>query len=123
MDMPNMGGGLTTTPAPMQTMPQQTQSAPSMHDGGPVATDGPYHLKAGSHVLTMAQAKMARKHALMSVGMKRGGMTQPAKTAKTPGEPTKLNAAHKKAEKKSTSDITVRPEKKQAAQIKDKTKK
>jgi len=92
-------------------------TTPKMHDGGPVLTDGDYNLKAGEHVLTAPQAKMVRKHALMAVGMKRG-MSTPA----TAGEPTKMDAAHKKPEKP-IRGIVVRPEKNQSAQIKDRTKK
>lgn len=42
----------------------------SMHTGGPVMADGAYRLKAGEHVLTEPEAKMARKHAMMASGMK-----------------------------------------------------
>ena len=43
---------------------------PKMHKGGPVPADGTYDLKKGEHVLTEAEAKKARKHALMAAGMK-----------------------------------------------------
>ncbi len=89
---------------------QYMDSLPKMHDGGPVVADGPYQLKAGEHVLTEPQAKMARKHALMSIGMKR--LSKPAQTA---GEPTKVDAEHKKPEKKVATGIKVRPEPKKTA--------
>jgi hypothetical protein len=40
------------------------------HNGGPIPKDGLVSLKAGEHVLTEAEAKQARKHALMAAGMK-----------------------------------------------------
>jgi len=43
---------------------------PKMHKGGLVKADGIYDLQAGEHVLTGAEAKQARKHALMASGMK-----------------------------------------------------
>ena len=94
-------------------------SLPKMHDGGPVAADGAYMLKAGEHVLTQPQAKMARKHAMMSVGMHRLSMPGAAPTA---GQPKAVDAAHKTPEKKNTSDIKVRPEKNQSAKISIKKK-
>ena len=45
-------------------------TAPKMHNGGPVLADGVYSMKKGEHVLTEAEAKKARKHALMAAGMK-----------------------------------------------------
>jgi len=52
---------------------------PKMHDGGPILADGGHQLKAGEHVLTAPQAKMARKHALMAVGLK--SLSKPGKTS------------------------------------------
>lgn len=99
-----------------------TEALPKMHDGGPVVADGAYQLKAGEHVLTAPQAKMARHHALMVVGMKRG-LSKPAAQAATAGQPTAVDKAHKAPEKKKTKGVTVRPEKNQSAKIVDKTKK
>ena len=112
-------------PSPLSSSPAKVNAngVSMMHDGGPVETDGVYALKAGEHVLTAPQARMARHHALMSVGMKRGGIAKPGAGAPTAGTPAKVDAAHKKPEKKMTSDIAVRPEKNQSAKIKDKTKK
>ena len=87
----------------------------TLHNGGPVTKDGAYNLKKGEHVLTEPEAKMARKHALMASGMK--SLTKAA--PKTAGEPV----AKKSGSKKTTTSITVRPEKNQAAKIADKTKK
>jgi len=87
----------------------------TLHNGGPVTRDGAYNLKKGEHVLTEPEAKQARKHALMASGIKSLAKTAP----KTAGEP----AAKKSGSKKTTTGITVRPEKKQAAKIVDKTKK
>jgi DsbC/DsbD-like thiol-disulfide interchange protein len=57
--------------AAKKTMVDKAMSAlPKMHNGGPVKVDGSYQLKAGEHVLTEAEAKKARKHALMASGMK-----------------------------------------------------
>ena len=42
---------------------------PKMHNGGPVPHDGLYQMKRGEHVLTEAEAKKARKFALMGAGM------------------------------------------------------
>jgi hypothetical protein len=55
-------------------------SAPKMHNGGPVLTDGSYQLKAGEHVLTAPAAEKARKHAIMASGMK--SLAKPANKAK-----------------------------------------
>lgn len=49
---------------------KQYTDAPKMHKGGPVTADGVYSLKAGEHVLAKGEADKARKHALMSSGMK-----------------------------------------------------
>lgn len=49
---------------------KQYGDAPKMHKGGPINKDGVYQLKAGEHVLAPGEADIARKHALMSVGMK-----------------------------------------------------
>lgn len=100
-------------------------TAPKMHNGGPVMKDGIYDLKAGEHVLTQPEATKARKHAMMAAGMK--SMMKPGpkmsakaapKTAKTSGEPAVMDKAQKMPEKKTTTDIKVRPEKNQAAKIK-----
>lgn len=92
-----------------------TGVVPKMHRGGPVKADGVYQLKKGEHVLTAPEAHQARKHALAMSGMASlaRGMAQPM----TSGEPV---AAMKKPvpAKKNTQDIRVRPEKKQAAQVK-----
>lgn len=62
-----------------KTMVDKAQKAlPSMHNGGPVAADGAYQLRAGEHVLTASEAVKARKHALMAVGMK--SLAKPGKT-------------------------------------------
>jgi hypothetical protein len=86
---------------------------PKMHNGGPVAADGAYQLKAGEHVLTEPEAKIVRKHAMMAVGLK-----SLAKTPDGAGTPKSKMDKSGNASKKSTSGITVRPEKKQAAQVK-----
>lgn len=49
---------------------RQAMAAPKMHSGGPVSTDGIYQLKAGEHVLTASEAKIAKKHAMMMTGLK-----------------------------------------------------
>ena len=49
---------------------EYAKALPKLHNGGPVKADGGYDLQAGEHVLTAAEAKQARKHALMAVGMK-----------------------------------------------------
>lgn len=54
-------------------------TAPKMHNGGPVPADGVYAMKKGEHVLTEAEAKKARKHALMAAGMK--SLAKPGKKA------------------------------------------
>ena len=59
------------------------KSIPKMHVGGPVTEDGPYQLKAGEHVLTEPEAKKARKHALMAVGMK--SLAKPGKSFSNKG--------------------------------------
>ena len=46
-----------------------------------------------------------------------------SQTKSAGGSPTKTDAALKKPEKKSTSSMTIRPEKNQGAKIADKTKK
>jgi hypothetical protein len=90
-----------------KTMVDKARSAlPKMHEGGPVPEDGGYELKAGEHVLTAAQAKMVRKHALMSVGMH--SLAKPA----MPTIPNQAQASPKTA-KKSSSGVTVRPAKNQ----------
>lgn len=91
-----------------KTMVDKAVSAlPKMHTGGPVIKDGAYQLKAGEHVLTAPEAEKARKHALMSVGMKSLAKTMP----KTAGQPAKMNVKQKVSEKT------------QSAKIVDKTKK
>lgn len=104
---------------------------PKMHRGGTVKADGIYQLQKGEHVLTAPEAQMAHKHALMAAGI--GSMARAykagdsqsaapakaaAKSASTKGQPVKMDRAHKKPEKKETGDIKVRPEKHQAAQVK-----
>lgn len=96
----------------------EVSHVPTMHMGGPVMKDGTYNLKKGAHVLTGPEAMQARKHALMASGMK-----SLAKGPMTKGQPTVVDLAHKKPEKKMTKGITVRPEMNQAAPIKDMTKK
>jgi hypothetical protein len=61
--------------------PLPAKPALEMHSGGPVKKDGTYSLKMGEHVLTEAEAKLARKHALLASGMK--SLSQPAPTAAT----------------------------------------
>ena len=112
---PSLGDELKAKAANVDTY-VRVIGLPKMHNGGPVATDGAYNLKAGEHVLTAPEAAMARKHAMMAVGMK--SLAKPAG-----GSPTKTDAALKKPEKKSTSSMTIRPEKNQGAKIADKTKK
>ena len=62
----------------------------TLHNGGLVPKDGPYQLKAGEHVLTAAEAKNARKHALMASGMKSlaksTGKSSSSTTSKRRGE-------------------------------------
>ena len=89
-------------------------AVPKMHNGGPVIGDGPRMLKDGEHVLTAAEAKKARKHGLMAVGLKSLAKEVPAK---------KPMAAENDEEqpmpsKKPISDIKVRPEKNASAKIK-----
>jgi hypothetical protein len=96
---------------------QYLKAIPKMHNGGPVIGDGPRMLKDGEHVLTAAEAKKARKHALMAVGMK--SLAKEPAGKKTMGEPTENDEMLKQpSNKKSTSDIRVRPEKNQSAKIK-----
>lgn len=80
------------------TVDEYVNSLPKMHTGGPVMSDGAYQLKAGEHVLTEAEAKQARKHALMSAGMKSLAKAGPkAKVAaKTSGEPEKMDKSESK---------------------------
>lgn len=92
---------------------QYAQSMPKMHNGGPVVGDGPRWLKDGEHVLTGPEAKIVRKHAMMAVGLK-----SLAKTPDGAGTPKSKMDKSGNASKKMTSGITVRPEKKQAAQVK-----
>lgn len=104
----------------------QYTSAPKMHNGGPVLRDGVYQLKKGEHVLTEPEARKAKKHALMAAGMESLSKVVPVppqrKTAPASGVPSKQDASLKKPEKKITSGIKVRPEKNQAAQIKQPAK-
>ena len=95
---------------------QYTDSLPKMHDGGPVKKDGAYQLLAGEHVLTAVETRIARRHAIAASGMKSLAKWAPKKTS---GEPVKAKAG----EKKNTSSITVRPEKKQDKKIPDQAKK
>lgn len=94
-----------------------TDSLPKMHDGGPVKKDGAYQLKAGEHVLTAVETKIARRHAIAASGMK--SLAKYAPKQKTGGEPAKI----KTGEKKNTSSITIRPEKNQGKKIPDQAKK
>jgi hypothetical protein len=95
------------------------QALPKMHEGGPVAADGAYQLKAGEHVLTAKEAQRATQHALI-----RTGMRSLAKASASGGQPVAMDKKAKMpASKKSTTGITVRPEKKQGKQVVDKTKK
>ena len=48
----------------------QVANAPKMHKGGPVKADGIYNLRAGEHVLTEPEARLARRHAIMAAGLK-----------------------------------------------------
>lgn len=99
--------------AKAQNISDYSNAVPKMHKGGRVMADGIYNMKAGEHVLTAKEAVLAKKHALMAVGMKSLAKTQGAETAddnepqsKTSGEPVKPSMGSKK----STSGITVRPE-------------
>ena len=92
------------------------KSLPKLHDGGPVKKDGAYQLKAGEHVLTPIEAKIARRHAIAMSGLK---SLAKYSSKKTGGEPAKP----KTGEKKTTSTITVRPEKNQDKKIPDQAKK
>lgn len=65
-------GGIHYTP--------DTPTPPKMHKGGDVPKDGPYTLKAGEHVLTEKEAKIARKHAILASGLK--SLAKSAKSAK-----------------------------------------
>jgi hypothetical protein len=91
------------------------KSLPKLHDGGPVKKDGAYQLKAGEHVLTPVEAKIARRHAIAMSGLK---SLAKYSSKKTGGEPAKP----KTGEKKTTSTITVRPEKNQDKKIPDQAK-
>lgn len=91
------------------------KSLPKMHKGGAVLEDGPVVLKAGEHVLTAAEVKKARKHALMAAGMK--SLIEPAQK-KTAGQPAEQEDIKKQSATKPVSGIKVRPEKNQAAKIK-----
>ena len=92
--VPTLGDELAAKSA---NVTQYTNSLPKMHEGGRVLKDGGYNLKAGEHVLTESQAQMARKHALMSIGMKR--LSKPVQpnlageldTKKKPSQPMKVN--------------------------------
>jgi hypothetical protein len=86
---------------------EYTDALPKMHEGGPVQADGAYGLKAGEHVLTQPQAKMARRHALMSIGMNR--LSQPA-------APGAAEPAAKPAKK--TPGVSVKSEKKSDKKVK-----
>ena len=112
----------TPSPAPVKSTPTIGQelavkkgmvdkartAIPKMHVGGPVPADGTYDLQAGEHVLTAPQAKMVRKHALMSVGM--SSLARSAQQ-KDGGLNTTPEPEAKKPTKKSTSGVTVRPDK------------
>ena len=75
---------------------------PAMHNGGPVMADGAYRLKAGEHVLTEPEAKKARKHALLAVGMK--SLAKPSDHVKMAHAKSTLETASKfKAEKPAPS--------------------
>jgi hypothetical protein len=105
-----------------KTMVDKARTAlPQMHEGGPVAADGGYELKAGEHVLTAAQAKMVRKHALMAVGMHSLAKPAMANSAVPKSAPNQAQSSPKEA-KKSTSGVTVRPAKTQPAKSAGKKK-
>ena len=75
-------------------------------------------LKDGEHVLTAAEAKIVRKHAMIAAGLK-SLAKEPAKQKKTAGQPVEMDDMQKQsASKKPISDIKVRPEKNQSAKIK-----
>jgi hypothetical protein len=80
--------------AKAKNVAQYTSALPKMHKGGTVASDGAYQLQAGEHVLTAPEAKLARKHALMAVGMK--SLAKPRQTA---GSVVKLNAVSQKVKR------------------------
>jgi hypothetical protein len=77
--------------------------APKMHNGGPVVTDGVYQLKRGEHVLTEAEAKQARKHALAAAGMK-----SLARAGQQAGSKPDADATPKPVNKKSVASIKVK---------------
>ena len=79
-----IGGGLT---------PGDFVKAEIMHKGGPVTHDGIYRLKMGEHVLTEAEAKNARKHALMASGMK--SLAKPADKVKMDHAKSTIRTASK----------------------------
>lgn len=93
---------------------------PKMHSGGPVLQDGVYRLKKGEHVLTPREVSRARNHAMIAAGMKslvKAGSAQTAEPASavsqgpsTGGEPSSAVKKSGSMSKKSTSHITVRPE-------------
>jgi hypothetical protein len=134
--VPNATPRATSTPAtPVKAAPttgdelkakednvaQYLKAVPKMHNGGPVVGDGPRNLKDGEHVLTAAEVKIVRKHALMAAGLKSLAKEAPkAKTgnAKTGGQPDEMDDVLKQPEKKQTSSINIRPEKNQSAKIK-----
>lgn len=106
----------TSTPV-AKPAPMSFESAPKMHNGGPVLRDGVYQLKKGEHVLTEPEARKAKKHALMASGMtslSKVVPVPPSRKGATSGEPKVVV----KPEKKATASIKVRPEKNQATQVK-----
>jgi hypothetical protein len=66
---PTLGDELNAK-AGMVQKGRQAAGLPKMHSGGPVLSDGAYQLKAGEHVLTEPEAKLARKHAILASGLK-----------------------------------------------------
>ena len=87
----------------------------SMHEGGPVMTDGVYRLKKGEHVLTAPEAARAKKHALMHAGMRSlASMGKKQMKGATSGEPTKMDKPMT-GHTVSVRHIKVRPEMNQGA--------
>ena len=84
---------------------------PKMHKGGPVMKSGGYDLQMGEHVLTAAEAQMARKHALMASGIK--SLAKPMPSEKTAGEPKDMKSP------KVSTGARIRPEKNQSEKIKE----
>jgi hypothetical protein len=93
------------------------KSLPKMHQGGEIPADGAYQMLAGEHVLTAAEAKKARKHALLAVGMKSLAKTSPK--PKQVGAPTENDEETPiKGKQKSMAGINAKPSAVKASKIK-----